>query len=422
MADSYFFSRHSAHLTGIADQGVVSITTFLTGLFIARYCLKEEYGLYYLALTQLPFWDNLRLALVSTAATVFLPRKKGMERRAYLGASLALETGLVFTGIVCALILALVFRILDLGLAPVFEASTALIAGHLLMRYLRGVFYARLKSHIALMIGVVAGFIQLGGILLIRSVIGLNAVSAVLVVAFAQLAGSAVGLAVLVRMREISFENIRLREISRENWKFGHWLVWKSLAYAASFNVFPWFLQFARGTAAVSTLAACVVIMGILNPLWLGLSNSLGARLAHAYAGKDGRRLWKACRDGQLLLFIVILFPAAIICLFAGPLLELFYQAKYAGNEWIVVGLCVAFLLNISTYVFELALLTGEKSKVVFFIYLWVLCICAAPGFLLFWMWGIAGYVMTCLCASIIRIYYFRRESDFWLQSTGGAK
>ena len=60
----------------LVDQAVVSGTNFLTGVFLARFCTKDEYGLYVLAISLLIFWDGVRVSLIGSPTVVFLPRKK----------------------------------------------------------------------------------------------------------------------------------------------------------------------------------------------------------------------------------------------------------------------------------------------------------------------------------------------------------
>lgn len=421
------FARNAADIVAILDQVLVSVTTFLTGLLLARYCIKEEYAFYYLAVTQLPLWDSLRLALISTPLTVFLPRTDEFRRPAYIGGTFLLEFALVLIGMTCAAFAALVLWLFlsENALALVFLASSTIIAGHLTRRYLRGMFYAQLRNYCALIMNGLICILQLGGMLLLYRSDNLTAVNAVVVIACAQLLGSLLAFCVLVFDGRISFQNVGFRELWRNNWKYGHWLVWKSIVYASTFQVFPWFLKFTHGTDRVAVLGACVAIVNIVNPIWIGFSNSLGARMAHTYARKGALQLRKEVFRGQIILMVVIGFVTLAVCIFANPLLRLFFGSKYLGNGFIVIGLSVAVFLNICTFALEQALLTIEKPKTVFYTYLGVLCLCPLAGFILVYFWGIegaaAGYIITCSCTSFFRLFFYRREMRGLLPAPGAA-
>ena len=401
--------RNTGHIIGIMDQGVVSITTFLTGIFLARFCTQEQYGFYSLALTQLPFWDNLRLALVSTALTVYLPRKDDAERKTYLGGTFFAETIIVFAGMTCALVIAFLFSIIshDPGLVRVFKASTIILAGFISLRYLRGVFYAKLKNHIALLISAAVCIIQLGGVYFAYSNNYLTAVNAILIVGFAQIFGSMIGTAFLLADKSITFRGLHIRNLIRDHWNFGRWLVWKSIVFAGSFNAIPWFLKFTSGTSIAAVFFACVAITGIMNPFWIGFTNSLSAKIAYTFANKGIDAMHRTAVKGQIVLVLSMGAAAILIAALSTWLLGIFYGDKYMGNELVVSGLALAIILNISTIVFEHALLTIEKSKTIFRIYLDVLLICTAPAFFLVYQWGLNGAVVAniliCLCSGLIR-------------------
>lgn len=89
----------------LADQAVVSITNFLTGIIIARSCSKEELGLYMLGFSVILFMTDLQTSLNATPYMVYAPRLKGKAHALYTGSTLIhqLVLCLVTTlGVICA--------------------------------------------------------------------------------------------------------------------------------------------------------------------------------------------------------------------------------------------------------------------------------------------------------------------------------
>lgn len=401
---------------GILDQGTVSATTFLTSIILARYCLKSEYGLYYLVITLLPLWDNLRLALVSTPLIVFLPREKKKEYPVFIGASMVLVMILMLAGGICTGLGAILVKYIanDHALALVLTASSALVVTHILQRYMRGLFHARLQNHYALMISATTGILQLGGIFLLYYRDELTAVNVVLLIASTGLIGSTTGLVLLFTGKSIVFGRSGLRHLWQKNQNFGRWLMWKSIVYTAVLQSLPWFLKFTSDTDSVAALAACTVIVNGINPFWIGFTNSLGPRIAHAFVKNKIPGIRHAVRTGQMILVPMTILVTVGICIFSEPLLHLFYGEKYAGNGIILMGLSVALLLFICTFAMEQGLLTLEKTELVFYIYLWVLCLCSIPVFFMIRAWGIkgvaAGYFLICIFISSLRIIFYYKE------------
>lgn len=399
---------------GILDQGTVSVTTFLCGIILARYCVKTEYGMYYLIITLLPLWDNLRLAFVSMPLTVFLPREK--QHSGIIGASLVLICFLMLTGLICTGLGAVLISFLlhDHALAKAMSASSLMTAAYILQRYLRSVFHARLQNHYALMISILGAVLQLGGILLLNAQSSLTAVNSVLVIAAASLTASAAGLPMLSAGKRISFSRKAFWELWRKNREFGRWLLWKSIVYLIAFQSLPWILKVMKGSGEVAVFAACMAIVNGINPFWIGFTNILGAQISHAFAEKQIRGIRETVFSAQMILLSVTGLVTASICIFSEALLRLCYGGKYAGNGPVLAVLSVALLVNIATFALEQTLVTLEKTRTVYRIYLWVLCLCTLPVFFMIREWGIkgvsAGYLLICFVTALLRIYYYYRE------------
>jgi len=411
-----FSGKNTSVLIGILDQGVVSATTFLTNITLARCCLKSEYGLYYLVISLLPLWDNLRLAFVSTPLTVFLPCDLKNRNGSRIGASLIMITVLALGGALCTGTGAVLIRFLtdDHALSLMLSVSSFLVSANILQRYLRSLFHTRLQNHYALIISSITGLLQLGGVFLLNSWACLTVTNAVMIIAFAGLLGSSAGLTALLAGGGIRFGMSDFCEFWRKNRKFGRWLLWKSIAYTAMLQSLPWMLKYTNDTASVAVYAACMAIVNGVNPLWIGFTNSLGPRIAHAFAQNGIAGIRRTISSGQIILIPMTCLVTAGICVYAEPLLRLLYGTKYSGSGFILAELSVALLIFVCTVALEQGLLTMEKTDSVFYIHLWVLCICSLPVFFMIRAHGIqgivAGNLMICMVTGSLRILFYYRE------------
>ena len=76
-------------MTTIADQGVVSMTNFLTGVIVARSCSRAELGLYSLGFGVVLLLTSAQTYLISVPYNVYCMRVPEGERGAYTGSTLA---------------------------------------------------------------------------------------------------------------------------------------------------------------------------------------------------------------------------------------------------------------------------------------------------------------------------------------------
>ena len=86
----------------LADQGVASITNFVTGVIIARASSKEEFGLYMLGFSLILLVTDLQTSVIATPYMVYAPRLKGRAHALYAGSTLVHQIGIFTPGDACA--------------------------------------------------------------------------------------------------------------------------------------------------------------------------------------------------------------------------------------------------------------------------------------------------------------------------------
>jgi O-antigen/teichoic acid export membrane protein len=388
-------------LITVADQGIVSITNFLTGVILGRACAKEEFGLYMLGFSIVFFMMNLQTSLISTPYMIYSPRLKGNAQALYTGSTLIHQFALSALTILC---LAVGGVVLSLGmgpqgLAPVVWAVVVVIAFILLRDYARQVCFARLRMRTALLLDSCVAVAQIGGVLLLAYLGVLSASRAYWVI------GTACGLAALAWLIWMRTEfTLRISQAILNlghSWSFGKWVFASSLLWTLSMSLYPWFLAAFHGTASTGVWAACAGIVSVGNPLLIGGQNFLGPKIAHSFA-EGGCSALRRFAFRASIVFSVLMIPSCLILLAYGDsLMVLLYGAKYAGKGMVVSVLAVNVLVSAAAFSYSRALFALGRVNVDFMVNFAALFCLLTLGLWLVRKWGPLGAAYSLLIANI---------------------
>lgn len=395
-----WFARNSGLLYGktarqgtasLADQGIVSLTNFSTGVIIARTCSCEELGLYSLGFSIILFLSGLQSALISLPYTVFSPRIKADERAAYTGSTLIHQ--LLFSVLSVALIVVMKSLLTSIaaseGMSSVISILTVAIPFVLLREYGRQLFISRLNINSALVVDIVIFIIQISGLIIFAKLGILSAEYAYYIITAACLSASIV--IIFMICQHSLFQVKQAVSHFKMNWSIGKWASVSGLASLAGIQLYPWLITKFRSLEETGVLAACLGIVFMINPVILGLGNFLAARITHTFAEQGVKPahdfLNKCC-----ILFCGIMATFSVAMFFVGgDLLRLIYGSQYAGFDMIVRILVLAFSVEIVSLPYNCGLHMLGKSKLVFIgslinvfitltIGLWLLNLFGPPG------------------------------------------
>src|ERR1700761_8877729 len=155
-------------LFSLADQGVASITNFVTGVIIARATSKQEFGLYMLAFTLILTVTDIQTSLIATPYMVYGPRLKGRAQALYAGSTLLHQIAFSLVVMLAIGVGAVLTRygLGPAGIGPVLWVLLAVISLIIFREFVRRICFARLKVGAALAFDTVVGIGQVGGLLL----------------------------------------------------------------------------------------------------------------------------------------------------------------------------------------------------------------------------------------------------------------
>lgn len=322
---------------GLADQAIVSGCNFATTLLLARALGVEEFGRFTLAWMVVLFAGHLQQALILAPMMSIGPKQDEAAAPAYL-ASVAVQVVLFILLSSAAIGLAVIvldrFRA-DFGAAtlllPLVVASAA-NQGH---SFLRQHFFAAGRPVAALATDSVR-YLSQAILLLLATASGADSALALWLLAATALASIAAGGRSVGPM---AWNATMLRYTARRHWRSARWLVGAHAAGWLGANAFLLSAGALLGTAAVGSLRAAQVVLGMVQVVYFGVLAVAPAEASRVYlqGGVSGLTTYlrrTATLGGAascLIILAVLVDPQWWLRLLFGP--------DYAIDRSIIIGL-----------------------------------------------------------------------------------
>jgi O-antigen/teichoic acid export membrane protein len=402
------------HLLSLADQAIVSATSFLATFIIARSSGPAQLGIYALGVSVLlsvvGFQENL--ILVPYQVQRSLPMGTPAEREgAFLTLSLLFSAGTVLA------LGSVALGLLEWRVSSETIGMTLVIAGIvpfvLAREFARRIAIARLAMSEALLLDSAAAMIQL-------TILGWLGVSGQM----SAVGGwAALGAACALPAAGWFYHtrnNFKLRLMHlptalAQTWRLGKWLlVGRITAQLQGYAVY-WLSVAIAGSAVTGVYAACMSVIGFANPLIFGLTNIFLPKSVLAWENDGARGLWRqTIQNTALMAVAVTAFSIAIFFVGEHVMGFLFHGKEFAAHGQTLVVLALALSVGAlgTTASFSLTAMGRAQAAS-------LVAILDAPlTVLLVWAlmveWGLLGaaYAMLAaqiigtLCCWIVYVYY----------------
>lgn len=381
----------------MTDQGVVSGTSILTSIIVARGCGQEAFGVFVLGMSIVLLVLELQGALISTPYLVNSPPLSGEPARRYGGSALLHQLALAAAVGCCLALGTLVLTSWDARMTVVGWALALGVPFIILRDFLRRHCFARRKYGSAFRMDLGVGFLQLGLVGALAAASWLSASRSLAIVA----AASGVGAVIWLRANRADFAP-RLRDAivdARLHWTVGRWVFASGVLWAAAAQLYPWLLAVLRGAADVGAWGSAMGICAVLNVPFLAGQNVLGPRIARARAARDvsGFCVFVLRTSGG---FAVVLLSSALpLLLFGGRLLGLLYGRPYAVYGSVVSLLALSMALLAASFTVSRGLFCLERADLDFLVNLVPFAVLLTVGPVLVRGRGVLGAAVTVLLA-----------------------
>ena len=413
-----FWSLLSARSTAktlltLSDQGVASVTNFLTSIMIGRYCSKSEFALYSLGFSITLFIITIQESLIAGPYTVYRPRLTGLAAKHYNGSVLMHQAALCLTAVTGIMIASLIasYYSASTDLAWALQGLAIAIAPILFRDYFRRINFANLLVGVTFAMDLWVAVIQLGGLFFFCYLGILNIMHAYWIIAASC---ALVSIYWLISNREALSVSIEItRHHLLQNLTFGRWVVAANLVSLMSSQLYLWFLTLSRGTADVSALAACQGVIVFSNPLLIGLKNSMGPKMSHVYAKQGTVGLRRTVFQVSALLGLLMGLFCLVLIPFGDRLVAGLYGSKYAGFGLVVSVLALGTWVSAASWPSAYGLWTLDRVYWNFKVDLVGAGISLTLGLLLVKLFGVSGaafgYLISSIVTSCIRWRLFHR-------------
>jgi O-antigen/teichoic acid export membrane protein len=329
----------------LADQAVVSGTNFLTTFFVARWSNSSQLGIYAVTMSVVLALTYFQESLISHPYTIqrHNPEDTSAERA---GASLALSV--VFSG-ACILALCLIALCL-LEWMPGSEMATivwivaAILAFVLIRDFARRFAFAHLDMLTALYIDLAVAIIQVSVLCWLGISGRMSAITACAALGIACVFPTAAWLySARTRFR---FRTTHLQSVLKQTWALGKWLLAGRLVVTVQGYMIYWILMIIGGASITGVYAACMSVLGFVNPLLIGLGNSFMPRSVLAWNTGGGPKLWREAIQNSMLVGALMIAMTITVLVAGESVIGLLYHGpefRGLGPTLIVLALGLFF-------------------------------------------------------------------------------
>ena len=385
----------------IFDQGFYSLTNFITGVLLARSLMKEEYGVYVLALSLIISIMGIQRAVITVPYTVYSQRHREEEFNSYIGSVFIHQIFLLIIAIVFSLIFSKYFFLRE-GSAhnTVFILITFALAatGVLFRDFVRSYLLAQLAVRQSVIMGVSVNIIQL---LILDTLYVKHRLT--IHNAFLIIGGCSVFLSLyfFLKNSQIKVKSVKILNDFSNNLKLGKWILGSSIISTLSSQSYPWLLAFFADKRSVAVLGVTLSLANIFGPFLQGINSYVFPKMARSRS--DGTPLGVITIMKKAIIVLSILFAFWIICglVFGNQLLALIYSSKYAGYRAVLIIVILSSFVSAITAPLNSALDALERADISFKSLIAGLAVTISIGILLVYQWGLYGAVIGILLSNL---------------------
>jgi len=388
-------------LVVVFDQGLYSITNFVTGVLLARTLIKEEYGSYVLALSLIVMIMGVQRAVISVPYTVYSPKYNQEVLQRYSGSVFIHQIILLIVAIVICSFVSGIFIAKQSINANNFTVITSsfiiIVIGVLLRDFVRSFLLARLNIGASLLMGTFINCLQIICLALFYMKNELTLCTVFLIIGICSF------LPVLVFFIRFVKIAINIKHISVDfvnNFRIGKWIFGCNTLYNLSSQSYAWMLSMFVDNSSVAVLGVTMSLANILGPILQGINSFILPKMSHSKKDSANSGIVKIMNKSIIVLTII--FTLWLFCgiLFGDYLLNLIYSSRYSGyGNILIIAILSSFVAGI-TGPLNSTLDALERPDISFKSLIGGLIVTISIGAFLVYRWGIYGAVTGILLSN----------------------
>ena len=402
--------RHAANVYGLADQALISATSFITLVVLARTLSVGAFGAFALAYMALVFINSLQSALVTQSHNVLAVTRRDDDYARFTTATIAVHTLFLFPVLLVLSIVGLAALEAGSNAAELLLAMVPATIAWQLQELARRILYTEGRLGAAFFNDIVAYGGQVVGIAWLWHSGHLDGPNALYVLAATSFVGVVIGLGQIRGSVARTFDRVDVAA----HWQFGKWLAAAAVGFGVSAYVYFYVAAALLGATASGELKASQLVLGPLNVLLLFLSTVLPIRLSRTLA-RDGEAAFRArLRRALLVTAPIVALYCLVASVFAAPLLDLLYGGRYPDAETLVVLFAFYYFLSYLGQMATATLNARQHTRPVFLANF----VAAVTAITLVWFFipafgtegAVLGMIASVVLANLTLASYVRRD------------
>jgi O-antigen/teichoic acid export membrane protein len=390
------------HVLALLDQVVVSGTSFLTLIAVARFTDTAQLGAFAIANSVLGVSIAIQHSLVSQPYTIQRHDQQAIrEGRAFCS---LVQSGLL-SGIGVFLLMSAACALAIWGasgdLVQTVMALAALIPFVMAKELVREFSFAHLRLAHALILDAIAASIQLAMLYWIALMGGVSVFAAIEAIGLS--CGTVAIVWLYMSRADFAFRAGSFQILFRQSWQLGKWLTLSRIAVLVQGYAAYWLSATIAGAAVTGVYAACMSVISLANPLLLGFYNFLAPRSVLTWKNEGSAGLL-GCGIRDTVLLGTVMGSFCIFIAFGGDAaMKLLYPAaEYRGHGLVLTILAIGAFISSVGIPASNALATMERPRPIAL----VTGVSALFSLTLVWWllteWGLVGVACGILAGNLV--------------------
>jgi O-antigen/teichoic acid export membrane protein len=404
--------------TSLTDQATVGVASFLLHAGLARFLPPEDYGAFAVAFTALVLILGMYTTLVAEPMSVLGASRYRDRLAMYLRTTLRVHVAVSLAFAAAAAVAAPVVGLWAPSVGWSLAAMAVAVPPYLLLALARRVGYLEGRPRSALLSSALFALALVGGGAALLALDLLTSPRAFLLMAVAAMAGSLPFVWSVAVSRPRANGPPPVRQVARENWSYGRWLVLGGLAHWLGTGLFVPALALFGGLEQAGVFRALSNLVSPVQQVAAAVTFLLLPQLAGSLRTTSGSG---ALRRDLMTVGSATVLPAVVygllLAAWGRPLLDLLYDREiYTRHAPLLWGLAAFLVLLAAVQTLTLVLRTRQDTRSVFLTKLAGVVV-AWVGLVLIWRLGVTGAVVALVAstaaeAAALGFRVFRRRAS----------
>lgn len=404
-------------MLALADQAMVSLTSFLTMLLVVKLCTRGDLNLFALTFSVFSVFRVAQERALAAPYVVFA-HQPGTDRASFLGSSLIHQASFGILSAALLAALAIGFKVVGGpgGIGPDGIDSCLLAAAVaslfvLLRDHLRAISCSHFRYAAACMISGFALLIQLG-LMYAAYRFGFLTVQVVfLTMGLSSLISCAIWFA--MRLEPVRFVANRIVEDWRVVFRYSRWLVAARCFPTVASSLMPWIVYWAIDENASGAFASCITLANITMMFVFGMNSYFQPRTVAALHRHGTGAMCRTLLESVAVYAIILSSLCVVFVVAGGWLMRSIYGAEFGAYGHVVA------VLGLNTLIVSFSIVAGNgmaalgRPKGLFIGEVAFAVVAVSLALLLSAPFGLVG-TATALCgaslaSTIVSVYIFRK-------------